>query len=174
MMAGWLGTLVAAVAAIASTCEAAAQTADFGQLIGRFDKRCELSDGLDVLMNSVATYDEKRNHWVAAEPSLPNAVAGAVGNPAVKVETEYSEITLPVSGTWRGLPLVGFEFTRGHENGIGSFGLVFAASVADLRRVLGRDWTEKGVVVEPRNGAPYTYGLTREGGRVTAYCDVST
>lgn len=153
---------------------ARAQPVDLGPLIGTFDKTCDFSESFLAFRESVARYDEKKLVWVPATPKTPAGLGAAIRTPTVAAKKTWSEIRVPATGTWKGLRVVGFEFHSGHENGIASLGIVFAERLAVVRSVLGADWSEKGKTVEPRDGAPYSYGLKRTPVNVVAYCDVST
>ncbi|MFG1402522.1 hypothetical protein [Xanthobacter sediminis] len=68
---------------------------------------------------------------------LPAEIASAFGPATTRNFGEYTQVTLPVAGTFGGLPLSHMTFRIGNRNGIKAFMLVFTASRADVVDVFG-------------------------------------
>lgn len=75
--------------------------------------------------------------------ALPPDIADAFGPPTTGNFGEYTQVTVPVSGTFGGLPLSQMTFRFGNRNGIKVFMLTFNASRADVVSEFG-DAVESG------------------------------
>ena len=64
--------------------------------------------------------------------AIPAALAGAFGAFTSRLESEYTEVSAPITGVYQGLPLKGITFAFGNENGISLYGVDFAVPRADL------------------------------------------
>ncbi|MDQ0505432.1 hypothetical protein [Xanthobacter agilis] len=63
---------------------------------------------------------------------LPPDIADAFGSPTPSNFGEYTQVTVPLNGTFGGLPVTQMTFRFGNKNGIKAFMIVFNASRADV------------------------------------------
>lgn len=123
-----------AIALIVSTCTVAASTTSLERFFGTFEA-CEVSDlfhdYVDMVGNRFANpccEPGKAAVDEAVPITPPQMIAGAVGEPDATNHGEYTEVRLPLTGDYGGLPVRMLALTFGNENGIFAARLLFDAS----------------------------------------------
>lgn len=96
----------AACASLALGCAPATTSLD--RLIGFADpKNCEPNEAFSVLLNSMLGHEQAGESYtpVLRTPLVPAEFRHLVGTPQLKIEGNEYQATLPLRGTWQGLPL---------------------------------------------------------------------
>lgn len=75
--------------------------------------------------------------------TVPPDLESAFGPPSTHNYGEYTQVVVPVDGTFGGLPVSNMQFTFGNRNGIKALLITFAASHSDVAVVFG-DSIERG------------------------------
>lgn len=103
-------------------------------LIGFVDPYwCETSENYHVLKKSLLRWEEAGQSYlpILETPKVPAAFQTQVGEPRLTITGREYRATLPLSGTWRGLPLRALVIVGWIESEEG-FDLVFDATPAQV------------------------------------------
>lgn len=109
--------------------------------------------------------------------TLPPAEAAAFGEPSTVNHGDHTALTVPVTGTFGGLPVTRIEFSFGNENGINAATLVFDVPRTAVAKAFGASVAKgnrKGRQEEASGaGAGYSAEIPKaDPGRIS--CDWST
>jgi hypothetical protein len=158
---------------VASAGAAMAQPLD--SLI-RFDDpyRCSPSKDFDALLDGVIHWQEADDTYkgTLAAPPVPAAFRKQVGKPKLTIEGNEYRATVPVRGSWQGLPLWSLVVVQWVESEGGCY-LVFDATREQVRSAAnkagfripeaGSEYRDEGVI-------GMTVGVDTYHGRGTLYC----
>lgn len=73
---------------------------------------------------------------LAATPSLPEALRAVLGRPTYRDADDVAVVTVPVRGTFHGMPVSALRVMRGHASPAAGDGIVIEAPLAEAQRVL--------------------------------------
>ena len=105
--------------------------------------------------------------------AVPANVSAGIGAPASVNKKDFTVVTVPAAGAYRGLPVAGFEFTLGNENGISLAAVTFSAPLADVRKVFGAAAARANAAGKKEEFAQYAVSFGKgPNGRII--CDRST
>ena len=177
----WVHRSIAALLAAAPATSAVASDVRFDRFLSGFE-RCAPTGEFEAFARSLA--ERHRNPCCSPGPAnvdasvtivVPPEVAAGVGAATSKNEGEYTEVTVPLTGTYGGVPLASFLFVFGNENGIGAASLGFAAPRAEIERRFGADVAAAADAgqSESEMGAGYT-AVIGDGEPGAIVCDWST
>lgn len=136
--------LLATAAAMMATAQAAS-AASLDRFLGTFEA-CEVSDLFRGYAETLGSRfanpccepgETAVNEAVAIDP--PGMVAGAAGEPDATNHGEYTEVRLPLSGDYAGMPVRLLAFTFGNESGIFAARLLFGASRTAVEARFGEE-----------------------------------
>ena len=130
--------LFAICAVMGAGCGSAAEPLD--SFIAFSDPvRCTPSKELNDLLNSVLSHEEEGGVFVVtlAKRPVPQALVGRVGEPRLEFDGRKYSATVPIHGTWQGLPLRALVITGWIESEEG-FSLIFEASRTEVIRAANR------------------------------------
>lgn len=134
---------------------------------------CQMSGEFDHFKTSLA-----ERAMGTGKTYIPAEIRDAVGRASVREESEYYEVNVPLSGTWHGLPVRAIGFSFGKENGIHAWGVEFAASAAEVKRVFGPTLARSRKIFMSGDDAdmlsPDAIDIINRGGVVSYICDMST
>jgi len=128
--------LIAVLITPAALPAAAAPGEDLSGFLGAFDTTCVGSPAFTRYMFSLGdkyTIAGDRKRKVA----VPADFKDSLGREKVTDNGSYVAVSVPLNGTYRGLPLSGLYFELGHETEHYEAAIVFDASVEEVRRTLG-------------------------------------
>lgn len=173
--------LLAAAATMMATVQAAS-AASLDRFLGTFES-CEVADLFWGYADAVGSRfanpccepgEAAVNDAVAIDP--PQMIAGAVGDPDATNHGEYTEVHLPLTGDYAGMPVRLLAFTFGNENGIFAARLLFGVSRAAVESRFGeavRAADAAGAAAWESEGYGYSAAIPDgEPGSIT--CDWST
>ena len=122
-----------AVLALAATPAVAKDVSGF---LGGFETGCSGSKDFVRYMFSLG-----EKYTITGDPGreirIPPAFKDAIGQEKVADKGAYVEVTVPMTGTYRGLPVSGLYFELAHESEHYVAAVVFDASVKAVRSALG-------------------------------------
>ena len=151
-------------------------------LLGGLLPTCYGSKLFDQFRRSVAArhgYDADGKRLNPSAPiAIPAALAPALGSITARNKGEYTEVIVPVSGSFRSLPVTAVEFAFGNENGINVSTIRFAASKSEVNRILGNDIRAASRLIKQRvrsgeTGADQSVTLEEKDGQTRLFCDTS-
>ncbi len=114
----------------------ASSPADLNGFLDGFETKCTGPAVFTAYRNSLGeryTTSGSSRHKVF----VPAAFKEAIGRERVANKGEYMTVSVPLQGTYRGLPVSRLDFELGNENGIYTVALVFAAPLDAVRATLG-------------------------------------
>jgi len=160
-----------AVASIMGVASASAQVA-FDDFLTGLDAGCTRSPLFQAWQDGLVARHVPAN-GIEAKPVDLGAVAAAIGPSRGVDKGEYVEVTVPLSGTFGGVPVRRLVFSFGKENGIYGYALEFAAPRKDVERVF-RQKVRRSAASIPKDeeGMGGTTDLDFDG-RVALWCDFS-
>lgn len=126
-------TTVAATCAMFG-CASPSVATPLDELIGFTDPYwCEQSADFDALQDSLLRWEETRDGYrpILQSPVVPEYFQAQTGEPKLKVDGRNYRVTLPMRGTWRGLPVRALVILGIVESEQG-FELVFDATHAQV------------------------------------------
>ena len=164
---------VAACASLVLGCATASPSLD--RLIGFADpSTCEPSEAFGALLNSLVEHERDGESYtpVPRPPLVPAALRDQFGTPELTIGGSQYRATLPVRGTWQGLPLRSVAVVGWIESEQG-FELLFDASRAEVLATVNR----LGFGIPP-SGSDYReddvlglhVGVSEHEGGSTLYC----
>ncbi len=106
---------------------------------------------------------------------IPADLANVIGPVTTRNEGDHTFLSIPLKGSFEGLPLKALEFAFGNENGINTAVLVFAGSRADVVKTFGASIARGNAKGEAASADGAGYGAIipeEEPGRII--CDWST
>lgn len=100
---------------------------------------CETNAEFGVLLDSVIQHEEANQSYVPvlATPVVPEAFQAHIGEPRLVIDGSEYRATLPLAGTWRGLPLRSLVIVGWIESEQG-FSLVFDATPAQVLQAVNQ------------------------------------
>ena len=132
---------LAAVAACASLGLASPSAATpLDGLIGFVDPYwCEPAEDFGALLDSLIRHEEAGESYVPVldRPVVPAAFRAQIGEPRLVIDGSEYRATLPLAGTWRGLPLRSLVIVGWIESEQG-FSLVFDATPAQVLQAVNQ------------------------------------
>lgn len=106
---------------------------------------------------------------------IPADLAGSIGPVTARNEGDHTLLSMPLKGSFEGLPVKALEFVFGNENGINTAVLVFNGSRADVVKTFGASIARGNAKGEAASADGAGYGAIipeDEPGRII--CDWST
>lgn len=122
---------------------AQAQTADFTTMFDGVEA-CRINAAHDAFWRSLGErYGNSFGTKTARDDASvvlrkPASLAAAIGPARPKNLGEYTDVVVPLSGVYKGLPLRSVDYSFGNENGIWVVTLRFAAPRAEVARAFGK------------------------------------
>jgi hypothetical protein len=113
-----------------------AASSDLSGFLGSIETECSGSKGFVRYMFSLGekyTSSGDLNNKVL----VPAGFEASIGKETVKDKGEYMDVSVPLRGTYRGLPVTRLDFWLGNENGIYAVAIVFDAPLKAVRSTLG-------------------------------------
>lgn len=168
-------TLLLAVALSASTGVARADEA-LDRFFGGFLEGCRMGKDFEAFRGSVMDSTNPEMDDPVEQIALPPAVDAAIGELSVETKGDYREVSAPIRGTFRGVPLSRLVFDFGNGNGVHVWSLEFAAEAATVRKVFEAAVTASQTLLKQRDedGLGYATGLDFSKKRPALWCDMST
>ncbi|PLX35853.1 MAG: hypothetical protein C0606_17305 [Hyphomicrobiales bacterium] len=124
----WFAALFLAAGATAAT----AQSLD--GFLGGMLNGCQMSSEFEDFTQSLA--DEAAGSGMIR---VPPRVKDAIGGADIQDREDHYLISVPVTATWKGLPLSGITYFLGKENGIYGWQVLFAATAEQVDATFGAD-----------------------------------
>ncbi|ADZ70210.1 hypothetical protein [Polymorphum gilvum] len=155
----------------ALTPHAAARADTLDALLAGFDQGCDYSAGLLAALEELgAAADAGR------QPVLPLAAPDLYGPMRVIPSGEYDDIVVPLTATWKDVPVSALRFIRGRENGIFLVLVRFAPPHEAARRVFAplAEGSAARMAEDPENLTEATTFLNEIDGELSYVCDLST
>ena len=138
---------------------------------------CEASEQLNTFLHSVSIWDESSTKMRIGKLDVPAAYQAFVGKPTLSSKGFEHTFTIPIKGTWHGLPMhsiVVFE----REESEGGFQFVFNAPPSAVREVVNQQGfnVPRSGWRDPDDGADIVIGVfigvSRYNGRGSLNCFV--
>src|SRR5215208_6711222 len=122
-------------AALAGSVTVAAAR-DLGGFLGGFETACS---GSKAFVRHMISLGEKyTSSGDSSRPVLvPDAFKDSIGQEKVADKGEWMDVSVPLQGTYRGLPVSRLDFELGNENGMYTVAVVFDAPVKTVESKLG-------------------------------------
>ena len=163
--------LLAFASAVGAATPASAQVA-FDTLFAGLDAGCTRNPVFQAWQDGLVARHVPANGMEATPVDL-GAVATGIGKSRGVDKGEYVEVTVPLTGTFGGVPVRRLVFSFGKENGIYGYALEFAAT----REIVERAFAEKvrrseASIPKDEEGMGGSTGLDFDG-RVALWCDFS-
>ena len=146
-------TIIAACASLGLASPSAATPLD--GLIGFVDPYwCETNADFHALLDSAIQHEEAGESYVPvlAKPIVPEAFQAQIGEPRLTIDGPEYRAILPLTGTWRNLPLRSLVIVGWIESEQG-FDLVFDATLAQVLQAVN----QAGFAI-PASGREYREG----------------
>lgn len=135
---------------------------------------CIVGEDFEALLGGVIRWEKTVDGYAgkSASPKVPAAFRNQVGKPQLSVTGSEYRATLPIQGTWRGLPLLSLIVIQWVESESG-FYLVFDATREQVLEVANKEGfriPQSGS--EYRDGDPIgvNVGISNYDGRGALYC----
>lgn len=157
-----------------SVATARADELRFDGFLGGFLGGCEMSRAFgDFHTSIVRKYAVGGNR--SARVVIPDALAAGFGAATVKKLSDYTEVRVPIQGTFQGLRVGTIVLSIGNENGIRSWAVEFGEPAAVVRDRLGAAVaaSRRRVKAADTEGIGFDTGFDFKG-RVALWCDEST
>ncbi|RVU19475.1 hypothetical protein [Methylobacterium oryzihabitans] len=144
--------------------------------------RCQGSKSFEQFRTSLADrygHDANGKRLKSNTPvTAPTEIKPALGSISAKNKGEYTLVLVPLSGTFRSLPVSAVEFVFGNENGYDMTIVRFSASRSKVAQVLDQDIARAKRLLKRRfqageTGADQSVTLDVEGGQTRLICDTS-
>ncbi|NIX75977.1 hypothetical protein [Microvirga terricola] len=158
---------------LAAATPSSGQARKLDAFLGEFQGGCTGSDEYGAFVASLG-------EWYTSSGSLQNPIVApeeikkAMGPLRAVDRGEYVSISVPLAGTFKGLPVSGLEFELGNENGIHTEAILFASKLSEVRRLLGRSVvaSRKTLAKKFPNSVP-SIDIVQEKGQVKILCILS-
>jgi hypothetical protein len=159
--------------ALAPAAASAAAARDLSGFLGGFETECSGSKDFVRYMSSLG--EKYTSSGDLSRPVfVPEAFRDSIGEEKVADKGEYVDISVPLQGIYRGLPVSRLDFWLGNENGIHAVAITFDAPVATVQSKLGAKvaGARKTLATKFPDGAPSIDILPEKGG-ARLLCDLS-
>ena len=111
-------------------------------------RQCDYANETDPFELFVRSLVERYHNDFSADPQpaadrstvkleIPADLAGSIGPVTARNEGDHTFLSIPLKGSFQGLPVKALEFAFGNENGINTAVLIFAGSRADVMKTFG-------------------------------------
>jgi hypothetical protein len=104
---------------------------------------------------------------------IPVSIRPAIAKATAENKGEWTHIHVPLTGTYRGLPVAAIDFGMGHGNGVWRTDLLFDAPHADVDRVIGKAVRRLNAVIDEAQLGQYVK-IKAEGARSRLICERSS
>lgn len=105
---------------------------------------------------------------------IPEAIKPAMGRARAVDRGSWTEIRVPLTGRFRGLPTHALHLAAGHSNGVSVTTLIFDAPRTEVERVIGRDVRGANRLMRNEGPAGLSARIEAVGRRAQLVCDWST
>lgn len=168
-----LSPVLVAFALLAGAVTPASAQVAFDDFLAGLDAGCTRTPVFQAWQDGLVARHVPSNDQEARPAVDLGAVAAGIGTSRGVDKGEYVEVTVPLTGTFGGVPVRRLRFSFGKENGIYGYALEFAAS----RRVVEQAFREKvrkseASIPKDEEGMGGSTGLDFDG-RVALWCDFS-
>lgn len=166
--------LAIVVAILSSVATVRAEEVRFDGFFAGFLGGCEMNRAFGDFHGSlVRKYGVGGNR--STRVAIPADVAGGVGAASAKKLSDYTEVRVPLQGTFQGLRVGTLVFAIGNENGIRNWAVEFAEPASVVRDRLGSAVaaSRRRVKAADTEGIGFDTGLDFKG-RAALWCDQST
>lgn len=168
-----LRTLIASLALVTATGASAEKALD-GLIAFDEPYRCVAGKDFEALLSGIISWEDDRQAYKGEinRPPVPVPFREQVGSPTLAVDGDEYQATVPLRGTWRGLPLRSLIVVEWVESENG-FYLIFDAPPEAVRHAAN----EAGFQI-PQSGSEYrddeimgvTVGVSEYQGSGALYC----
>ena len=149
---------------------------DLTPLFAGMENSCSPPEEFQALLKSLG-YTEKqangRHIWKMGAPAIPERYRPAFGALAMSDKGGYTEFTLPVSGTYYGLPVTQLRMGEGNENGISFHAIRIEAPAEEVARVLRGKLNRTQRLLYESEGPPIEARILAEDGASLLECNFS-
>jgi len=123
---------------LAAAAPPVAAAADLSGFLGGFERRCSGSKGFVRYMFSLGEKYTSSGD-LSRKVLVPAGFETFVGKEKVTDKGEYMDISVPLRGTYRGLPVARLDFWLGNENDIYTVAIVFDTPMKVVQSALGAE-----------------------------------
>lgn len=156
---------------LAAVSPAAAQ-AVLDDFLAGLDAGCTRTDAFQAWQDGLVATHVPQNGVTARSVDL-GPVAAAIGPARAVDKDEWVEVSVPLSGTFRGVAVRRLVFSFGKENGIYAYALEFAAPEAEVRAAFEARVKASAAMLPKGDDGMVTTTDLDFGGRAALFCDFS-
>jgi hypothetical protein len=108
------------------------------RFLSGFERSCNFGPEYQRFVETLMPYDgQTRAYRTTDQAEAPARLRAALGRPELTSDGEITTVTVPLRGTYKGLPVRALRITRGNGVAVTGDGLVFDAPAARVQRALG-------------------------------------
>jgi len=149
---------------------------DLTPLLAGIEDSCRGSEQLSTLIASLGKLEEVAGggyRWQKGTPAVATEYSAAIGTLTIADKGGYTEFTLPVRGTYYGLPVRQIRSGKGNENGISFYSIALDVPPAVVIRTLRGKLNLTKRMLYGSDGPPVEARIQPEGSGSSLECNFS-